>query len=268
MRTSEQINELAAALAKAQGDIEPASKDANNPFFRSKYADLATVREVCREPLAKNGLSLLQVPSVKFLGEPTFRTWTTKNGDERQDVNVITEVSVTTRLQHSSGQWIESDPVPCVLPKGDPQSIGSAITYLRRYTLGPLLGIVAEEDDDGNAASGPPAERQHAPRPPAKDRPNGAPAEPPKLDPAHQSFIDRGMAAVKDGILTKEDCSAIVSRHKKDYAAARAELDFEIFVRPLITEGRYMRDSADMLVTQHKGDFVAAQKELDELMKA
>jgi hypothetical protein len=128
MNRSEQINELAAALAKAQGDLKGAVKDSANPFFKSKYADLASVWDACRTPLSKNGLSIIQthVPSPD-------------------------EVVVETTLAHSSGQWISS--VLSAKPvKNDPQGIGSCITYLRRYSLSSMVGI-APEDDDGNAAS-------------------------------------------------------------------------------------------------------------------
>jgi NAD-specific glutamate dehydrogenase len=117
------------ALAKAQGDIESAQKDSANPFFKSKYADLASVWDACRAPLAKNGLAVIQFP--------------------RADGNVVT---VETRLVHSSGQWIEGE-LTAVAKDDGPQSIGSIVTYLRRYSLQSIVGV-APEDDDGNAAQG------------------------------------------------------------------------------------------------------------------
>lgn len=126
---SEQINEIAAALAKAQGAIEGASKDKVNPAFRSKYADLASVWDAAREPLSSNGLSVVQIPN-----------------------NTPDGLDLVTMLMHSSGQWISSR-YPIRPVKNDPQGIGSAITYGRRYSLMALVGI-APEDDDGNAASG------------------------------------------------------------------------------------------------------------------
>lgn len=128
MTTSEQINEIAAALSKAQGEMKPAVKDATNPHFRSKYADLAANVEAARGALAKHGLSVVQ--------EPT----TTERG-----------IAVATRLMHSSGQWIQFDPLTVPLSKADAHGVGSATTYARRYALGAALGLVAE-DDDGNAA--------------------------------------------------------------------------------------------------------------------
>lgn len=151
MTSSEQINELAAALSKAQGAMKNAPKDTENPFFRSRYADLASVWDACRKPLTDQGLSIIQVPEVTFGGEPEFESYRTKTGDERWRAKVITTVNVRTRLLHTSGQWIDDD-IKAVLPSGDPQSIGSAITYLRRYALSAMVGV-APEDDDAEAAT-------------------------------------------------------------------------------------------------------------------
>ena len=132
---SDSINELAAALAKAQGEMENAKKDVTNAFFKSKYADLASVIDAAKQPLAKNGLSVVQY------------TITNDAGD----------VVLFTQLNHSSGQWI-SGTYPIKPVKNDPQGMGSAITYARRYTFSAIVGI-ASEDDDGNAASGKDAPR-------------------------------------------------------------------------------------------------------------
>ena len=130
MTHSDQINEIAAAIAKAQGQIKGASKDANNPFFKSKYADLASVWDACRGALSANGLAVIQSPSA-----------------------IGTSVSVDTLLTHSSGQWIGGT-VSVTAREDTPQAIGSAITYLRRYALQSFAGVAPEaEDDDGNAAS-------------------------------------------------------------------------------------------------------------------
>lgn len=131
MTTSETINELAGALAKAQGQIKGAAKDADNPFFKSKYADLASVWEACRAAVTANGLSVLQAPrAAAFEGG-----WI---------------IEVETRLLHSSGQWM-ADSLTLPVGKPDAQGVGSAITYARRYALASFVGV-APEDDDGNAA--------------------------------------------------------------------------------------------------------------------
>ena len=132
MEQSETIAKLSEALAKAQGSMTGAVKDSANPFFKSKYADLSSVWEACRKPLSDNGLSVVQ--TSEFL-------------PEHPDM-----VCIVTSLNHSSGEWIRGR--LAVKPvKTDPQSVGSCITYLRRYSLQSMVGI-APEDDDGNAASG------------------------------------------------------------------------------------------------------------------
>jgi ERF superfamily len=151
MQTSEQIAELAAALATAQAAMRGALKDSENPFFRSKYADLASVWEACREPLTANHLAIVQFPRASFEGKPEPYEWTTRSGEVRYGVRVMTVVSVVTRLVHSSGQWLE-DTASTMLSTGDPQAVGSAITYLRRYALAAVAGV-APEDDDAEAAT-------------------------------------------------------------------------------------------------------------------
>lgn len=129
MQHSETINDLATSLAKAQGEITGALKDSANPFFKSKYADLASCWDACREPLSKNGLAIIQSPEIGPDG-----------------------LTLTTLLTHCTGQWIKN--VFRLMPKDDtPQGVGSALTYARRYALTALIGI-AQVDDDGNAASG------------------------------------------------------------------------------------------------------------------
>lgn len=147
MRTSEQINELAAALAKAQGEIAPAPKEKTNPHFKNRYADLSNIMDVARGPLAKNGLSLIQPLSTNF-----------EHGT----------VIITTRLMHASGQWLEDD-LEMVPKDMSPQAVGSVITYGRRYATASILSIVSEEDDDGHAAQAPQPFRgpRQAPKPQA-----------------------------------------------------------------------------------------------------
>lgn len=127
---SEQINELATALARAQGKITGALKDSANPFFKSKYADLAACWDACRSQLSENGLAVIQT------------TETPEDG-----------ITVVTTLAHSSGQWMRGR--LHMKPKdSSPQGFGSALTYARRYALAAIVGL-AQIDDDGNAASKP-----------------------------------------------------------------------------------------------------------------
>lgn len=156
MQTSDTLNEFAAAMAAAQSQMGPAIKGAKNPHFRSSYADLSSVVEAVREPLTANGLCFVQSP--------------------RLDGEFVT---VTTRIIHTSGQWIEAA-VSARPGRGNntdlsPQAVGSAITYLKRYGLQALCGLPSA-DDDGEAAMGRNG-RSSAPQRPAKPK---APAKPKK----------------------------------------------------------------------------------------
>jgi hypothetical protein len=134
---SEQLNELFGALSQAQAEIEIAIKDSNNPFYNSKYADLPTVWAACRPALVKNNLSIIQ--SIQSEGNDFF---------------------LVTWLGHKSGQYIQScakiaKPKP---RKGESidiewnvQTVGSGITYMRRYALAAMVGVV-QDDDDGEIA--------------------------------------------------------------------------------------------------------------------
>jgi hypothetical protein len=125
MNKSENLNELATALCKAQNEMGGAVKDAKNPFFKSSYADLTSVIKAIKEPFNKNGLSYVQLP-------------TTSDGGKG--------IGVKTILMHTSGQFIESE-FYLPITKSDPQAGGSAITYARRYALQAMAGIPTADDD-------------------------------------------------------------------------------------------------------------------------
>ena len=131
MKKSETLTEFSKAFAQTQQEMKQPLKDANNPFFKSKYVPLENVVEAITESASKNGLSFTQFPS----------------SDE--DGNV----TVGTLVMHSSGEWIEYDPIKMKPVKNDPQSIGSAITYAKRYALSAIFGITSDQDDDGNEAT-------------------------------------------------------------------------------------------------------------------
>lgn len=131
IRTSPEINEIATALAKAQAAMENAAKNAANPHFKSRYADLAEVLNTVRPALAANGVCLIQGASY----------------DAEHGL-----VVVDTMLAHSSGQWL-AEAFSAPASKLDAQGLGSALTYVRRYSASAMVGL-AQADDDGNAASG------------------------------------------------------------------------------------------------------------------
>lgn len=160
MEKSESIAKLAEALAKAQGAMTVAVKGSANPFFKSKYADLASIMEAIRGPLTSNGIAVVQTTDI-------------------DDSGVIVE----TVLMHSSGEWIGGRLRMPVVPKVDketkasyidPQGVGSAITYGRRYGLQSMVSLPSD-DDDGNAASGNTQQPAQAQRKAAEPKPYQAP---------------------------------------------------------------------------------------------
>lgn len=124
------MSALHAALVKAQAEFPAAPKSSRNTHFHSSFANLPTVVETVRPILAAHGLAFVQ----------TF--------DAAEDA-----VTVRTIIIHESGETLDCGPLRLRPVKGDPQAAGSAITYARRYSLMAALGIVADDDDDGNAAS-------------------------------------------------------------------------------------------------------------------
>lgn len=149
IETSAETAKLDEALAKAQGEIEAASKDRNNPAFKSRYADITSVWEAARPALAKHGISVTQ--------------WPIHADDNR--LHIVTRVAF-------KGEWIRAHfSIP--VTKQDAQGYGSATTYAKRYALAAALGVVADDDDDANAASG---KRTEPPAPaPAMPSVNGTP---------------------------------------------------------------------------------------------
>lgn len=136
---SENINEISTALAKAQGQLNPAVKDSSNPHFKSKYADLASVWEACRKALSDNSLAVTQIPH--FEGDKQF---------------------LVTLLTHSSGQWIKSM-MALPIQKPGPQELGSCLSYCRRYALASLVGVY-QDDDDAERAQQPYRKKEEPPK--------------------------------------------------------------------------------------------------------
>ena len=175
MKTSDSINELAAALCKAQAAMRTAPMSGTNPHLRNRYATLNDIIDTARGPLADNGLSYVQMPC-------------------NPDAIDIPFIGLTTRIMHSSGQWLETTvyfPMDGGANKAVSavQAAGSVLTYMRRYALGAALGIVADEDADGNA-------------PPAKTQ------APPAAQPAANSKAAADTGPLPDDELTIEEAPA------------------------------------------------------------
>jgi hypothetical protein len=128
MNKSESIKNIAGALVKFQASVSKVAKEANNPFFKSKYASLANILDTIQKPLSESGLAISQFP----------------------DANALT----TIILHAESGEWMESSYVMPVAKQNDPQAMGSAITYARRQSIGSILNLNIDDDDDGEKAMG------------------------------------------------------------------------------------------------------------------
>lgn len=126
MERSQSLTELSKGLAAFQAKMGAIKKDSSNPFFKNKYASLSTILASINPLLSECGLSVSQFPDG--------------------------ETGLTTILMHTSGEYLQATyhihPV-----KSDPQGIGSAITYARRYAIGAVLGLNIDDDDDGNSSS-------------------------------------------------------------------------------------------------------------------
>ena len=128
MNKSESIKNIAGALVKFQASVSKVAKESNNPFFKSKYASLANILDTIQKPLSECGLAISQFP----------------------DANALT----TIILHADSGEWMESSYVMPVAKQNDPQAMGSAITYARRQSIGSILNLNIDDDDDGEKAMG------------------------------------------------------------------------------------------------------------------
>lgn len=182
MKHSEQMDKIAPAMALAQQALKGAKKDSENPFFKSKYADLESVWEACKWAMAENGLSVLQGHGL----EPQPHVW--------------------TMLLHTSGQWVMGE-CQMVLSKNDPQGVVAATTYYRRCGLSAIMGIVPE-DDDGETAMG----RQQAGGP--FDKSLGGPDAKKISDSsknAIKEYMDRGVMTEKRMAEIKALCKVKIS---------------------------------------------------------
>ena len=172
---SDSIKELATAMCTVQANLPTVTRDKTNPFFHSKYAGLDTVMPAALKVLTAHGLALVQTVG--------------------QDGNGGT--TLTTLLMHESGEWL-SDTQPLLLSKSDPQGQGSAITYARRYGVMAMLGLVAEEDDDANAAS--PAAPKQPQKPPSAPRPAPTAPEPAREYDQARPITTNQIGAIRGGL--------------------------------------------------------------------
>jgi hypothetical protein len=197
IETSNDTAKLDEALAKAQGEIEAASKDRNNPAFKSKYADITSIWEAARPALAKHGISVTQ--------------WPVHADDTR--LHIVTRVAF-------KGEWIRAHfSIP--VTKNDAQGYGSATTYAKRYALAAALGVVADDDDDGNAAS---ARPQYEPKKAA------APMPPTDVESIGDTFVRRFNEAATSEEFEEEVSKARAAWHRLG-VAGKAKVQNSIAAR-------------------------------------
>ena len=176
-KKSESITNLAVSLAKFNMKVQRIEKDGTNPHFKNRYTTLDAILDEVRPMLAEEGLSVIQMPS----------------GDGEQ-------LKLTTMLIHITGEWIESDPINMRPVKNDPQGIGSATTYARRYSLCAFLGLsTGDLDDDGNSASQPPRTQQSAPQQQSYNPPSAHPQAP----TSQPSAYGDGISTAQIGMIKK-----------------------------------------------------------------
>lgn len=201
----ESIAKLSEALSKAQGKFDHAKKDVKNEFFKSKYADLASVIDAAKDALSENGLAVIQTTRVSPEGK----------------------VTLITTLSHSSGEWIKGE-YPISPVKQDPQGMGSALTYARRYCFSSITGI-ASDDDDGNSASGNSVQKK----------------------PESAASRNKRFAAVKEAILTSDDPAVAWQEHIAEINEFKATPEYgETFYDDLVQAGKKRREEL-----QEKADF-------------
>lgn len=188
---SEMIDALAGALSKAQGEMQAAIKDSINPFFKSKYADLGSVWDAARPVLSKNGLCVMQYTDV-----------------------VDSKIMLVTMLAHSSGQWIKSF-LPLNPSKADSQGVGAAITYMRRYGLSALVGVVCDDDDDGEIAVGRGTQEvKERPQPKTQSKPKVEPITESKKENAKPLINEEQLSVLND---TFDQCTEEYRKTFKNY---------------------------------------------------
>jgi hypothetical protein len=194
MEMSVEIHELATALAKAQAQMDTAKKDGLNPHFSSRFSTLASVWEACRGPLTEHGLSVIQGANATGA-----------------------DVAITTLLLHTSGQWVR-ETLTMIANDHKPQSVGSAISYGKRYLLASMVGIAPGDDDDAEAAEGRKAPNVKAVA--QKEKHGGAP-QPTK---AGDAIVRPGRPVSKEEMNVRADGAVLLLEVAPAFAPAKMQL--------------------------------------------
>ena len=230
MNHSESIAKLAAALMVFQSEVKDPARDGENPHFRSKYVQIDGLLAAVRPILSQHGLSVIQ-----------------STGGDGQNV------TITTMILHTSGEWLETDPLTLKAQQATPQGAGSAITYGRRYSLSAALGVAWDDDDDGNAASTPPKTEKpkSAPKAKAKEEPK---AKEEQKAPRKDDSLRAIAAAAKEIGVTNDDIKEVMRRHfdkgasseLTDSEAAEMEKNFVAWVAEVKDDDAKLMEDIDI----------------------
>lgn len=225
LATSETLDKFGAAMAKVQEEIGGAVKGNVNPAFRSKYADLGAVWDAWQAIGPKHGFSVMQFPGL-------------------YDANAKT-MAMDQLVTHSSGQWVRSE-LSVPLSKADAQGYGSATTYARRYSLAATVGI-CPEDDDGNAAS----------RPPANDRPADRQAQP-------DAQVRKMPPPLKGPIKTRAELRIACGNFVRELKACGDDEMLSAFLEENRALVRQVEDEAEFFWLGDGADFIGMKREIEE----
>ena len=207
MKTSESLDKIAPDFAKAQATIGGAVKDADNPFFNSKYADLSSVWLACKESLHANGISVIQSP-----------------------INDGDRIGVSTMLLHKSGQFITDSYTLSVKKNNDPQSDCSSVTYARRNALAAFVGVCPVDDDAEGAMDRKPANKPPPKRKPPAQKPASTNAPFPKIE-LNPEINYRNIAGVLADIKDNKLACEWLKIHKDDIVEALADTEYRDMLR-------------------------------------
>jgi hypothetical protein len=199
VRFSTELDKIAPALVALQADCPAVRKESSNPHFKSKYASLDAILDVVKPVANKHGIAIIQ-------------------GDPEADTEG--RLSVGTRLLHNSGQWVENA-FTMPVERQNPQGIGSAITYGRRYSLGAILAIATDDDDDANAGSQKPAAK--AATPATKPAAKAAVVDAPSRNGQFKAALDKALDYAKCSTDAATEATTRKLKDKwKDIATAKS----------------------------------------------
>ena len=239
---SDQINEIAGALAKAQGEVMAAIEDKTTPHFKTSYSSLNSVWKACRSATSKNGLAVSQLM--------------TGSNDQLVLVSI---------LMHASGQWIKSI-LPITSIKATPQALGSAITYMRRYSLAALVGVAPEEeDDDAEEAEQPSYDKRKEAKPVQFKQPQSS-SIPPLQEPKPKPEIPKEKTPGYDEFVAKHQITNGKMKWVQKIAQETNRTEIQTINAAMMNEASFVK-AYNMYVEQEKAKLQQQVRHMDELVE-